>query len=81
MPKTVLKPKTANQRQIGGSHYKGATVEHWDFVHMHGIPYMEAQIIKYVMRWRQKGGLNDLRKAEHFLQKLREQNKNFTVPQ
>jgi len=62
MPKTVLKPKTANQRQIGGSHYKGATVEHWDFVHMHGIPYMEAQIIKYVMRWPRKAVLMILEK-------------------
>lgn len=46
---------------------------------MHDIPYLEAQIIKYVMRWRQKGGLNDLRKAGHFLQKLIEVNKSFTV--
>jgi len=72
-------PKGANSRQIGGSHYKGKSVEHWDFVLMHDIPYLEAQIIKYVMRWRQKGGLNDLRKAGHFLQKLIEVNKSFTV--
>ena len=60
----------ANDRQIGGSHYKGQPVEHWDFVMMHEIPYMEAQIIKYVMRWREKGGRKDLEKAQHFLQKL-----------
>lgn len=60
----------ANERQEGGGHYKGAPVEHWDFVLMHGIPYMEAQIIKYAMRWRKKGGLEDLRKARHFIDKL-----------
>lgn len=60
----------ANDRQEGGAHYKGAPVEHWDFVLMHNIPYMEAQVIKYVMRWRAKNGLEDLRKARHFIEKL-----------
>lgn len=60
----------ANQRQIGGTHYKGKPIEHWDFVLMHNIPYMEAQIMKYVMRWRDKNGVDDLRKAMHFLEKL-----------
>lgn len=36
------------------------------------IPYMEAQIIKYVTRWRKKNGMQDLEKAKHFLEKLME---------
>jgi hypothetical protein len=60
----------ANKTQVGGGHYKGQPIEHWDFVLMHNIPYMEAQIIKYAMRWRSKGGLDDLRKARHFIDKL-----------
>jgi hypothetical protein len=31
---------------------------------------MEGNVIKYVSRWRDKGGLDDLRKAQHYLQKL-----------
>lgn len=60
----------ANSRQVGGSHYKGAPIEHWDFVMLHKMPYMEAQIFKYVLRWRAKNGLADLEKARHFLDKL-----------
>lgn len=60
----------ANEEQVGGAHYKGQKVEHWDFVMMHDIPYMEAQVIKYMMRWRKKNGVEDLRKAEHFIRKL-----------
>ena len=60
----------ANETQVGGGHYKGEPIEHWDFVMMHNIPYMEAQIIKYAMRWRSKGGIEDLRKARHFIDKL-----------
>jgi len=64
----------ANSRQVGGNHYKGGgKVEHWDFVKMHKIPYMEAQIMKYVMRHGIKNGAEDLWKAKHFLDKLMEQ--------
>lgn len=60
----------ANQRQVGGDHYKKQGIQHWDYVLANGIPYMEAQIIKYVSRWRDKGGIQDLEKAKHFLEKL-----------
>lgn len=60
----------ANEEQVGGAHYKGKPIEHWDFVLMHNIPYLEAQVIKYMMRWRKKNGIEDLRKAHHFIDKL-----------
>lgn len=59
----------ANMNQIGGTHYK-TPIEHWDYVVANEIPYLEAQIIKYLTRWRKKDGIKDLRKAQHFLQKL-----------
>ena len=31
------------------------------------IPYVEGNIIKYIMRWRYKGGLEDLHKAQEYL--------------
>lgn len=61
---------TANERQVGGSHYKRpGIVEHWDIVAQHQLDYFQGQITKYVMRWRDKGGLQDLEKAQHFLEK------------
>lgn len=59
----------ANMNQIGGTHYK-TPIEHWDYVIANDIPYLEAQIIKYLTRWRKKDGVQDLRKSQHFLQKL-----------
>lgn len=74
MPVPAVTPtkEEANSHQVGGSHYRKVpnAPQHWDFVLAHGIPYMEAQIIKYVMRWRDKGGIQDLEKAKHFLEKL-----------
>lgn len=73
----------ANDRQEGGTHYqKGAgfcpncehEIQHWDLVSMYGWTYLEAQVIKYIMRWRRKNGVQDLQKARHFLDKLIEEN-------
>lgn len=61
--------QTANSRQVSGNHYK-TKIEHWDYVIANEIPYLEAQIIKYVTRWRKKGGVPDLEKAKHFIEKL-----------
>jgi len=59
----------ANDRQVGGNHY-GAEIQHWDFALANNLGYFEGQITKYVTRWRKKGGIADLEKAQHFLQKL-----------
>jgi hypothetical protein len=60
----------ANKRQVGGSHYKKSGVlEHWDLVAIYNWDYFQARTIAYVMRWREKGGIQDLEKARHFLDK------------
>lgn len=61
---------SANQRQVGGDHYKGDGEEHWDRVARLGLNYYEGNITKYVERARKKNGIQDLKKAAHYLQKL-----------
>lgn len=61
---------TANNTQVGGQHYKTKTIQPWDFIAANGLGYFESNILKYVSRWRYKGGLDDLRKARHYLDKL-----------
>ena len=64
---------SANTRQVGGKHYIRSDMQHWDFAYaIHGRGYFQGQITKYVTRWRFKGGVQDLLKASHFLQKLME---------
>src|ERR1700693_4622864 len=60
---------SANNYQVGGGHYK-AEYQHWDLVLKTGMGYLEGQATKYVARWRRKGGVEDLRKALHFVDKL-----------
>jgi len=59
---------TANSVQVGGSHYRTA-IQHWDYVLANDLDYFQAQITKYVTRWKKKNGLQDLKKAQHFLEK------------
>lgn len=68
------KTRKANDRQVGGTHYRKAEAkfQHWDYVTQNNIPYLEAQISRYLERWREKGGFEDLEKAQHYLDKLKE---------
>jgi hypothetical protein len=59
-----------NERQVGGGHYR-SKFQHWDFVlGVLGGRYLEGCLTKYASRWRKKNGLQDLDKAEHYLDKL-----------
>jgi DNA-directed RNA polymerase subunit RPC12/RpoP len=65
-----MKPSTnPNDRQIGGDHYKTGGEEHWDRVNRLGLDYFQAAITKYVERCWKKNGVEDLEKAQHFLEK------------
>jgi len=56
--------------QEGGTHYKGMSIQPAEFIHANNIPYLEANVIKYVCRHREKGGIDDLRKAQHYIELL-----------
>jgi len=58
----------ANDKQVAGTHYK-SNIQHWDYVLANDLDYFQAQITKYVTRWRKKNGVTDLEKAAHFLEK------------
>jgi len=60
----------AIDRQVNGDHYKNMAIQPVEYIHKNGIPFIEGCVIKYVSRWRLKGGLADLEKAKHFLELL-----------
>jgi hypothetical protein len=61
-----------DKKQEGGDHYKKVPLEfqHWNLVIVHQWTYFQAQAIKYIMRYKDKGGVGDLRKAIHFVEKM-----------
>jgi len=61
---------SALDKQVSGDHYKDLKIQPIEYIHANGIPFAEGSVIKYVSRWRSKGGIKDLEKAKHFLELL-----------
>lgn len=61
---------SALDHQEGGNHYKTKPIQPAEYCMANGISFMEGSVIKYVTRWRDKGGVQDLKKARHFLDML-----------
>ena len=65
----------ANEYQVGGGHYRELTVQPWTAMeawmsHEAFCGYLQGNAIKYLARYRSKGGIEDLRKARHYIEKL-----------
>lgn len=61
------------ETQVGGNHYSKMKIQPIDFITANELGYMEGNIIKYVCRYKSKNGVEDLKKAQHYLQMLIEQ--------
>lgn len=61
---------SALDRQIGGTHYKKYKIQPIEYIHANRIGFAEGNAIKYITRWRDKGGVADLQKAIHVLEVL-----------
>lgn len=59
-----------NSQQVGGDHYRTKSIQPWDFIAANDLGFFEGNIVKYVSRWRTKNGVEDLKKARHYLDKL-----------
>lgn len=57
----------ATEIQVGGTHYKDFKISPAEFFHKNRLGPLEANAIKYLCRWRNKNGLEDLQKAKHYI--------------
>ena len=62
-----LKP---SEQQVGGDHYRQRSIQPWDIWQEYGMNAFEGAVLKYLLRWRDKNGVEDLKKARHTLDKL-----------
>jgi hypothetical protein len=66
---------SARDNQVGGDHYKSKAIQPWDAMQAWMskdafMGFLQGNVIKYVARWKEKGGYDDLRKARHYLDKM-----------
>lgn len=56
--------------QVGGDHYKKLTIQPMRYSMKNNLDPCQHTIIKYVTRFREKGGIQDLEKAKHVIDML-----------
>ena len=61
---------SALDTQVGGSHYKSMPIQPMEFSMANNMDACQHTIIKYVTRFREKGGIQDLQKAKHVIDML-----------
>ena len=63
---------TAYKKQIGGSHYKSMAMQPSEFINKNRLPFAEGSAIKYIFRQAAKGKEQDIDKAIHYLEMIKE---------
>jgi len=61
---------TAFKDQVGGDHYRNMAIQPAQYILTNRLGWAEGCAISYISRWREKGGVEDLRKAIHTLELL-----------
>lgn len=71
--------RSALDVQVGGDHYKTMAIQPVAYIHANGLGFAEGCVVKYVSRWRAKGGVADLKKARHCIDLLIELESKVTA--
>jgi len=76
--KLTGKPKVTTKenpltKQVGGSHYKDLKIQPIEYILANGLGFCEGNIIKYITRWKQKGGIQDIDKVIHYAELLKQE--------
>jgi len=62
--------------QIGGDHYANKKIQPIEYIMANDLNFCEGNVVKYITRWREKGGVESLRKIKHYVDFLIEEEIN-----
>ena len=57
-------------KQVGGNHYSKLAIQPVEYINKNNLSYLQGNVIKYVTRYKDKNGLQDLQKARHYIEML-----------
>ena len=60
------------EKQVGGKHYRGMKIQPAEFINENKLLFAEGNAIKYICRHSHKGGIQDIDKAIHYLEMVKE---------
>lgn len=52
--------------QVGGAHYKAARIQPLQYIQSNKLTFCEGNVVKYISRYKEKNGLEDLAKVVHY---------------
>ena len=58
------------KEQVGGDHYSKLAIQPVTYINANGLSYLAGNVVKYVTRYKNKNGLQDLKKAKHYIEML-----------
>lgn len=61
---------TSLDTQIGGDHYKELSIQPIEYILANKLGFCEGNVVKYITRYKSKNGLEDLKKAKHYIDML-----------
>ena len=67
-----------NDKQVGGKHYVELELQPWEVIERNKLDYWEGNAIKYLLRYKHKNGVEDLKKAIHYIEYLIQRRENET---
>ena len=59
---------SALDKQVGGEHYKDRPIQPVEYIHANKLDFFQGNVVKYITRWRDKKGIEDLEKCKHYLE-------------
>lgn len=71
-----MKLSKVSKKQVGGNHYLKYKIQPVDFIIKNNLDFCQGSVIKYVLRFKEKGGVQDLEKAKHYIELLIESTKS-----
>ena len=71
-PEIRVRGMSAKDKQVGGSHYKNMKIQTMEFSMANNLNACQHTAIKYICRYKDKGGIEDINKAIHTLELLKQ---------
>jgi hypothetical protein len=64
--KNIFDKAFPQDRQVGGKHYKTFRIQPYEFISKNNLSFFQGNVVKYVCRYLNKNGVQDLEKIIHY---------------
>lgn len=69
-PEAIILEQKHKREQVGGIHYKNKKIQPIDYIMDNELGFCEGNVVKYITRYKDKNGLEDLKKAKQYIEFL-----------